>query len=53
MPRPTKMKPRIQIGVRCTAVEVEAAKALGSGLIVCMTLAFCAVAVYAHWVGRK
>jgi hypothetical protein len=31
----------------------EGAKALGSGLIVAMTLAFCAVAVYAHVVGRK
>jgi hypothetical protein len=33
MARLAKVKPRIQIGVRCTAAEVEAAKALGSGNI--------------------
>lgn len=33
MPRPTKMKPRIQVGVRCTADEVEAARLLGNGNI--------------------
>ena len=33
MPRPTKLKPRLQVGVRCTPEEVEAAKALGNGNI--------------------
>lgn len=33
MPRPTKMKPRIQVGVRCTADELEAARLLGNGNI--------------------
>lgn len=33
MPRPRKMKPRLQVGVRCTAEEVEAARALGNGNI--------------------
>ena len=33
MPRPTKMKPRIQIGVRCTAAEADAARQLGNGNI--------------------
>jgi hypothetical protein len=33
MPRSTKIKPRLQVGVRCTPDEVEAAKALGNGNI--------------------
>jgi hypothetical protein len=33
MARPVKMKPRLQIGVRCTPDEVETARALGNGNI--------------------
>ena len=33
MARPRKMKPRIQVGVRCTTEEAEAARALGNGNI--------------------
>jgi hypothetical protein len=33
MARPAKMKPRLQIGVRCTPDEVETARALGNGNI--------------------
>lgn len=33
MPRPTKTKPRLQVGVRCTPDEVEAARLLGNGNI--------------------
>lgn len=33
MPRAQKLKPRLQIGVRCTPDEVAAAKLLGNGCI--------------------
>jgi hypothetical protein len=33
MARPVKMKPRLQVGVRCTSDEVETARALGNGNI--------------------
>ncbi len=33
MPRSTKTKPRLQVGVRCTPDEVEAARLLGNGNI--------------------